>query len=80
MALALPAAVVCAACTGFLSSGSQLPEALATASGFACGDAKPFTEAAQAAQQSLPAGVAAIYFSGLKVTAVPGVLICGPAE
>lgn len=80
MALALPAAVVCAACTGFLASGSNLPETLGTALGWACGDAKPFTEAAQTAQESLPAGVKAIYFGGMKATAVPGALICGPAE
>lgn len=80
MALALPAAVVCAACTGFLPSGTTLPETLGTALGWACGGQKSFEEAARDVQQSLPAGVAAIYFSGMKINAVPGALICGPAE
>lgn len=80
MALALPAAVICAACTGFLTSGSNLPDTLATALGWACGAPKPFSEAAQETQGTLPAGVKAIYFGGTKASAVPGALICGAAQ
>ena len=80
MALSLPAAVVCAACTGFLTTGTQPPETVAAGAAWACGVVQSFEEAARAAQPAPAADIAAIYFQGLKVSSTPKVLICGPAN